>query len=574
MEAMKTDPRFSVALFVAFSFATSWVWATDTPHFGPNVLIFDPSMPTGKVQSTLDAIFQQQEKSEFGSNRYAILFKPGHYSLDVQVGYYTQILGLGRSPDDVEITGAVRSKATWHHGNATVNFWRAIENLSIVPTLDNKTNVWAVSQGTELRRVHVKGQLNLSDHGWSSGGFFADCMIDGTVDAGTQQQWIARNSSLNGWRGGDWNMVFLGDEKPPAGDWPEKPYTTIGKTPAIAEKPYLYVDDAGRYLVRVPDLRGDTLGTTWANGKAAGKSIPLDQFYIAHADRDTARTIEEAITFGGKNLILTPGIYHLATPIRVSNPNTIILGLGYSTLVADHGEPAIVLDDVDGIRIGGILLEAGPISSVSLLRVGELKQKANHATNPTILYDVFARAGGASPGMADSLVTINSNNVIGDNFWLWRADHGNGAAWKVNKNQNGLVVNGTDVAIYGLAVEHCQGFQTLWNGDGGRVYFYQSELPYDPPSQEAWSHGNVRGYASYKVGETVGTHEAWGLGVYCVFYAAPVIGENAIETPTGPGIKMHHMVMLRLGGQVGSGIAHVINGEGDSVISTKEAKVN
>ncbi len=176
--------------------------------------------------------------------------------------------------------------------------------------------------------------------------------------------------------------------------------------------------------------------------------------------------------------------------------------------------------------------------------------------------------------MATSFVTINSNNVIGDNFWLWRADHGNGADWNTNKNQNGLVVNASDVTLYGLAVEHCQGYQTLWNANGGRVYFYQSELPYDPPGNQAWSHDNTIGYASYKVAGTVTTHQAWGLGIYCVFYAAPIIAQNAIETPTGPGIQMHHMITLRLNGQPNSGIAHVINGTGGSVITTKEAKVN
>jgi hypothetical protein len=146
----------------------------------------------------------------------------------------------------------------------------------------------------------------------------------------------------------------------------------------------------------------------------------------------------------------------------------------------------------------------------------------------------------------DAVFTINSSNVVGDNFWLWRADHGRGVGWTRNRNESGLVVNGNDVTIYGLFVEHCQGYQTVWDGNGGRVYFYQSEMPCDPPSQEAWRHGDVDGYASYKVGDAVTTHEAWGLGVYCVFNAAPVVAGNAIETPAAPGVKMHHMVTIRL----------------------------
>jgi hypothetical protein len=172
------------------------------------------------------------------------------------------------------------------------------------------------------------------------------------------------------------------------------------------------------------------------------------------------------------------------------------------------------------------------------------------------------------------MLTIDASDVVGDNFWLWRADHGRGAGWTSNPNKNGLVVNGDDITVYGLFVEHCQEYQTLWNGNGGRVYFYQSELPYDPPSQEAWRHGEINGFASYKVADSVTTHQAWGLGVYCVFYAAPVLAENAIETPTNPGVQMHHMVTVRLSGRKNSGISHVINGTGPAVISNRKAVVD
>ena len=96
------------------------------PDFGPNVLLFDPSMPKETMQATLNAVFEKQERNQFGPERYAYFFKPGHYDLDVNVGFYTQALGLGRSPDEVAITGAVHSEANWlGHGNATCNFWRA-----------------------------------------------------------------------------------------------------------------------------------------------------------------------------------------------------------------------------------------------------------------------------------------------------------------------------------------------------------------------------------------------------------------------------------------------------------------
>ena len=542
------------------------------PDFGPNVLIFDASMTN--IQSRIDAVFNRQERNQFGTNRYAYLFKPGQYSLDVQVGFYMQVLGLGERPDEVAITGAVRSKARWMGGNATCNFWRSVENLSVTPTQDQNVNIWAVSQATGLRRVHVKGDLNLSDNGWSSGGFIADCRIDGQVNSGSQQQWFSRNAEWGRWKGGSWNMVFVGTVEPPPGEWPEAPYTVIDKTPLIREKPYLFMDETGHYFVMVPKLAsGVTRGTTWSGAKTPGTPIPIDQFYLAHPERDNAASINAALNLG-KHLLLTPGIYPLESSIRILRQDTVVLGLGFPTLQPTNGTPALIVADVGGVNVGGILIEAGATNSSNLLEIGEAGSAASHSANPLFFYDISCRAGGAMAGGAACLVTINCHDVVGDNLWLWRADHGRGAGWNSNRNATGLIVNGDRVTLYGLFVEHCQEYQTIWNGNGGRVYFYQSEMPYDPPSQAAWRHGEVNGYASYKVADAVTTHEAWGLGVYCVFYAAPVVADNAFETPVVPGVKLHHLVTIRLAGQRGSGINHVINGRGAPVISNRKAMVD
>lgn len=549
------------------------VQAADRPDFGPNVLVFDPGMTN--IQSQMDAVFRKQEKNQFGPDRYAYLFKPGRYQLDVQVGFYMQVLGLGRGPDDVAIIGAVRSKAQWmSHSNATCNFWRSAENLSVTPTQDQGIDIWAVSQATALRRVRVKGALNLWDGGWSSGGFLADTRIDGQVNSGSQQQWLSRNTQWGNWKGGSWNMVFVGTASPPHGDWPQAPYTVIANTPIIREKPYLFLDEGGAYGVFVPILQTNgSRGITWSAGNTPGTALPINQFYLAHPESDNAATINAELA-RGKHLLFTPGFYHLEDTLRVTRPGTIVLGLGYPTLQPANGLAALAVADVDGVKIGGLLLEAGASNSPTLLQVGDPTSHKSHAADPTFLWDIFCRVGGAQAGKAACMVTIDSSDVVGDNFWLWRADHGHGVGWTSNPNKNGLVVNGDHVTVYGLFVEHCQEYQTLWNGNGGRVYFYQSEMPYDPPSQEAWSHGTVNGYASYKVAESVTTHQAWGLGVYCVFYAAPVLAENAIETPARPGVHLHHLVTIRLSGRTNSGISHVINGQGAAVITTRKAVVD
>ncbi|MFA6044852.1 MAG: coagulation factor 5/8 type domain-containing protein [Phycisphaerales bacterium] len=539
------------------------------PDFGPTVIIADPATPN--LQQRINEIFAAQEKAQFGDGRYAILFKPGNYNLDIPVGFYTQVAGLGGSPDDVHINGAVRSNPFLANRNATCNFWRCIENLSITPSATGGTNVWAVSQGAWLRRVHIKGNLALSDGGWSSGGYLADSRIDGHVDSGSQQQWFSRNADWGTWKGANWNMVFVGVIHPPAGAWPDKPYTVIDATPVIREKPYLCFEQ-GQYVVKVHATNvAPSRGLTWDAAKPA--TLPIDRFYIARADRDTAATLNAALETG-KHLLLTPGIYHLDAALNVTRPDTIVLGLGYATLAPTGTSAALQVADVGGVTIAGILFEGSEAGTASLVTIGEPGAKASHASNPTVIADITCRTGGPRPGRAECMLTINSNNVIIDHAWLWRADHGEGAKWDVNTTRNGLIVNGSDVTSYGLFVEHQHEYQTIWNGNGGRVYFYQSEMPYDPPSAAAWSHGNTTGYASYKVSDAVTTHEAWGLGVYSYFRDAAIVADTAIEVPEVPGVKMHHMVTIRLNGLENSGIAHVINDRGEPVIHARKAVVD
>jgi hypothetical protein len=533
------------------------------PDFGPNVVIFDPNMPMTTIQNRIDAIYAEQDSAQFGAKRYAYFFKPGHYALDVKIGFYTQALGLGRSPDDVVITGALRAKADWlGNNNATCNFWRGAENLAILPAngIDGNVDVWAVSQGTHLRRTHVKGNVHLDDGGWSSGGFIADSLIDGQIVSGTQQQFLTRNNDQH-WAGSNWNMVFVGDGTSPASVWPQPPYTTTAATPVIREKPFLYVDAAGKYLVMVPSLKKSSVGHSWATNAPPGLALSIDEFYMAKPGVDTAATMNAALA-AGKHLMLTPGTYHLASSLEVTRPGAIVIGLGLATLINDNATPILKLADVDAVTLAGFLIEAGPASATTLLDIGGAGASQNHVAAPTVLFDVHCRVGGANTGTAKSCVTVNSKNVIIDNTWLWRADHGAGADWNTNKSDNGLIVNGDDVTVYGLFAEHFQKYQTLWNGNGGAVYLYQSEMPYDPPDQGSWqaSPGHD-GYPSYKVADTVTTHTAHGVGVYSVF-TNDVTAVNAVETPSGAGIAMHHVMTVSL---ASGSITHIINGTGASV---------
>ncbi|MET9904419.1 coagulation factor 5/8 type domain-containing protein [Streptomyces sp. NPDC006446] len=512
---------------------------------GPNVIVFDPSTPG--IQARLDQIFRQQESAQFGTGRYALLFKPGTYNgLNAQLGFYTSIAGLGLSPDDTTINGDVTVDAGWFNGNATQNFWRSAENLALSPV--NGTNRWAVAQAAPFRRMHIKGGLNLAPdgYGWASGGYIADSRIDGSVGPYSQQQWYTRDSSVGGWVNAVWNMVFSGVQGAPAQSFPNPPYTTLDTTPVSREKPFLYLNGS-EYRVFLPEKRTNARGTSWGSGTPRGSSLPLSQFYVARPGV-TAATLNAALT-QGLHLLLTPGIYHLNQPIQVNRAGTVVLGLGYATLIPDNGVTALRTADVDGVRLAGFLIDAGPVNSNTLLEVGPAGASADHSANPTTVQDVFVRIGGAGAGKATTSMVVNSRHTIIDHTWVWRADHGTGVGWETNRADYGIRVNGDDVLATGLFVEHFNKYDVQWYGQRGRTIFFQNEKAYDAPNQAAIQNGSIKGYAAYKVADSVTTHEGWGLGSYCYYNVAPtIVQHHGFAAPNRPGVKFHDLLVVSLGG--------------------------
>lgn len=365
-------------------------------------------------------------------------------------------------------------------------------------------------------------------------------------------------------------MMFVGVPEAPAENWPAQPFTTIKETPVIREKPYLTFDKKG-FSVKVPLLKKNSEGPGWYHQENKDKTLPVKDFYLAKAGTDNSESINNALK-KGKNLIFTPGIYYLDKSLKVTQPGTVVIGLGLPSLMPVNGNSAMEISDVDGITVCGITIDAGPVRSETLFITGEPGSLKSHEADPTFLYDIFFRVGGPAEGSARSCMVINSKNVCVDHIWLWRADHGNGVGWSKNMCANGLIVNGDDVIIYGLFNEHFQEYQTLWNGNNGRVYFYQSEMPYDPPTADAWKHDGINGYASYKVSDNVKSHEAWGIGIYNVFYNAPVIVDNAIETPAALEGKIHHKIIFWLNGNKESIVKSIINGKGGPInVTTRKA---
>jgi len=563
---------------------------------GSSVIVFDPSMPVGEIQATVDAIHARQVDAEMGTDRYALLFKPGVYGtaeepLQMKVGYYTEVAGLGASPADVTINGKIEvyNRCLDDGGTsncvALVNFWRTLSNLTLnVNALGQdgcraSANFWAVSQAVSMRRLSVTGgTLSLMDYctagpQFASGGFIADSR-PGSVINGSQQQWLTRNSEITSWSNGVWNQVFAGVVGAPSdAGFPTPPYTTLATTPVSREKPYLFTDARGGYHVRVPSARTETSGVTWAGGPTAGRTLPLRDFFVAKPS-DSAKAIDHALS-RGKHLLLTPGVYDVSRTISVKRPNTVVLGLGHATLTAVHGAVPLTIADVPGVVVAGVTIDAGTRTSPLLLQVGKRRGHGHRfkKRDPTTLSDVYFRVGGPHVGKVDTALEVNSDHVLIDHTWVWRADHGvegfsgDTERWNTNRGRNGVIVNGDDVTATGLFVEHFQQYNTIWNGDDGVTILYQNELPYDPPSQAEWMHDGVAGWAGYKVGPRVRTHRLDGGGVYVFNRSDPSIHtENGFEVPQRPGVRLHHVMTVNLGAGT---IDHVVNGVGEAADTTR-----
>lgn len=570
------------------------------PDFGPNVTIYSPDTPQAQIESDLQALHAQQVNAEMGTTRKAVYFLPGQYGstadpLQINVGYYTDVAGLGASPEDVTINGGIevynRCLADGGTSNclALVNFWRTISNLSLdINKLGQdgcraSANFWAVSQAVSMRRVDMSGaNLSLMDYctagpQFASGGFIADSRLPFTIN-GSQQQWLIRNSEVAGWSNGVWNQVFSGVVGAPSDDaFPNPPYTTIDNTPISREKPYLYVDDEGRYNVRVPAVQHDSRGVSWADGETAGRSIPITDFFIA-TPADSVKDINNALA-RGQHLILTPGVYDIDRTIEVKRADTVVLGLGHATLTAVGGAIPMEVKDAAGIVVAGVTIDAGADLSPVLLRVGKAQGgKPLDAGNPITLSDVYFRVGGPHIGKTTTALEVNADNVLIDHTWVWRGDHGvegftNGVngdtdRWNTNTGTNGVIVNGDDVTATGLFVEHFQRYNTLWNGEGGRVILYQNELPYDPPTQDDWVQPDgTPGWPGYVVADHVTTHELSGAGVYVFNQNNPsIVTENGFSVPATPGVQLHHIMTVNLSAGT---INHVVNGIGGTADTNK-----
>jgi hypothetical protein len=581
--------------------------------FGPNVCVFTDTMSQAAIQHDLDSIATQQVPvaAQFDSQRYAVMFRPGTYGsaahpLVFQVGYYTQVAGLGAMPQDTVINGAIDvfnnlCTAGTQDCNSDDNFWRSMSNLTLnvdlpssppayaPPISDpfgtgctNSAEMWSASQAAPIRRAIINGSVVFQDycanHNFASGGFIADSKVSGSLNFFGNQQYLVRNSAIGGAAGcpnGLWNMVYSGVQGAPApvftGQCQQN--TVLAASPVTEEEPFLFTDSSGNYSVFVPAVQHGSSGPSWAGGNQAGTTVPLSKFFVASPSTPTL-AITAALALG-KDLILTPGVYNLNQPIVVSRPGTVVLGLGLATLVPQHGNAAMVVTPNHGVKLSGLIVDAGPVNSPALVSVG-LPGLGGSSTDPDVIQDVFFRIGGAETTPTSATVSLldNASNSIIDDVWAWRADHGNAVGWTQNTAGTGLVVTGSGVTAYGLAVEHYQKNEVVWSGQGGTDIFFQNELPYDPPSQADWMASPTQnGYPAFLVSPNVRTFQGYGMGSYVVFIqtTATLHDAEAFQAPHAPGVRFHDVFGVWISGS--GGLDSIVNGVGGPVTSTNPGTV-
>lgn len=482
-------------------------------------------------------LYTSMRHAQFDDTRHAILMTSGNYpNAEIGVGYYTHVVGVGATRHDVVVNSFYSldyNASVESSGGACNNFWRSVEGL----TATNASLTWAASQACPIRRSVVQGDLALSEEGpgihWSSGGFIGDVDVQGDLNCGTQQQFFFRNSRFGGNVSchGLANGAFVGT----VGEAEQSPHVSrIGATPVVAEKPFL-VEDQGQWHIAVPEVKSSS-SDIGDDTRAA--QIPMEDVFVARAQL-SADEINAGIQ-GKKALLLTPGVYDLEAAIDISQDAFVVLGIGFPTLVSRNGLAALhVAESASHVRVAMVLFEAGsPMSSATTDPM--LSWQGSYGIGS----DIFSRVG-AFPGRgcavtrADVHVEVSGDNTILDNTWMWHADHdvcspvgADGLQHKLSDecyDEHGLQVDGQNVTVYGLKVEHQYGNLVQWNGEAGTVFFYQAELPYHVPTFGS------DGFTGYFVNPSVTSHYGVALGVYIIY--EEMTNVTAFRVPAGVDLE-------------------------------------
>src|SRR4051794_14031860 len=582
------------------------VAAVPSNPFGANVTIFNPSMSVASINAALNA--------PSGNQRRQFFFLPGTYGdpsitpvtattnnvIQAQVASGTKVSGLGSSPCDVVINGAL----SINNGGLAIRPSQ-MSNLTINPIQINvPTNgmLWYTSQTATWRRVNLLGNLYVSPvvqspgkcqnpctnpadinlvPGVANGFVMANSVVTGRIingdglnrpgveGFGGNSDIYFQQDSIGGYTGFGSDMVFAGTLGAPATDF--RPgvegangtfavtpghITTVDTVPVVREEPYVYYDGS-QFRVFRPSAQFDVRGPNWDQA-GQGDSLPLSSFYIAAPATDTATTINTQLA-AGKHILLNPGTYVLNAPVTVAQPDKVVFGLGDPILRADNTATIVVKDSAPGTVLGGFNADGRPFSATDLgavpfaenqVVIGDTPHGAGSKTNPTSLNDISSVSGAKTDVLVNQdYVVMNQGQIQSNN------NSGNGYTttnWLAESSNYGMVVNGDHVMWQGIWLEHFKKTQVTWNGEDGQVLFFQNErpltVPFDVPGEigvqpHVWKMApDFDGYPALAVSENVNKFtlhgfQSWSrLGNGCYCNVT-----SLITTPVKPGVKLYSL---------------------------------
>jgi hypothetical protein len=626
----KTIIIVAIVIFIILLFTTILiVYLKNSYTFPPDKIsglyIFSPG-DDSNTQDIINTAFKTQggvspeNNGQNSLSNYAFLFMPGTYNLDIPIGYYTHVAGLGKSNEKVIINGGpnVLNSSTNPSVGALNNFWRTCENMTVNPLLGNDPNrmidgtdteqvihqdtmVYAVSQASSLRSVNINGSLHMGAllsvpqpivwaMGLSSGGFMANCKISKDIRMGSQQQFICRNTEYDSFPDYLWNQVNVGCKEKGLvptiaqtdicktglsvnGQNPRN-LTIVGETPKVFEKPYLAVlndTDKTSIIVMIP-----------GQSPPIGNSNVIPTNYILKNNYKIIGTNWKAVDINKlllkqeiKCVIFSPGRYNLDRPINLNGK--LLFGLGVPILRSTNNNSIITGYG----QICGLICEAGPF--INGMTNNNILVNLNSG-NPSYLWDIVCRVGGGDKNndiySVDKMLYIGGDDSILDNTWCWVADHYSNneyTLWDKAICNIGVHVTGKRVIAYGLFSEHTRKRNVLWDGDAGQVYMFQSEFNYFPPTQN-----DFNDIASYEVSPNVNSHIIRGAGAYSFFPNINVARTDTTTLPTNiiyanSGFKFNiskvdykTIITVFLNGF--GGIKSVINNDGNIVQLVSSAK--
>ena len=562
----------SAATRPACSGVTPKAPATDPSNpFGPNVTIFDASESVSTINAALSA--------HYTSANHEFFFLPGSYgdasatpttattsnTIDAQVASGSVVAGLGASPCDVVINGNLGI-----YNDSLAIRPSQLENLTINPIESGDpadTMTWSTSQEATWRRVNLLGNLleaalpyttglclnacapfpgsGINGSGAVENGFeIANSNITGDVidtngqntagvsgQDGNSDPYI-QGSHIGGAQGFGSDTMFAGDTGsvpatnfgPATHSRPAGSNVNVKFLPEVRESPFVYYRN-GQFYVFDPRAQFARRGYDWRVGRFAGTSLPLSDFYLANSTTDTAATINAALATG-EDVLLEPGAYSVSAPLTVPNANEVILGLGEATVTASTNTSTIVVNDaargtiLAGFSANGLAFNAttntGPYAAEQI-EIGNTPHASGSLTDPTTLSDVST----ISNSTTDEL--INQNDVLLNQAEIQSNNNGGNGYTTTNwpaesSGDYGVIVNGNDVTLEGIWLEHFKMTEATWNGDGGQVIFLENELPLTIPYSAAgvqpsfWmENSRFDGYPSLAVSPSVTSFTLTGM---------------------------------------------------------------